>query len=61
MACSSQEPGRRLGMLPRQWQKQVQRGASSAAPVMTLAPINRKIPVFALRLCFAGLLRWRPL
>ena len=48
-------------MLPRQWQKQVQRGASSAAPVMTLAPINRKIPVFALRLCFAGLLRWRPL
>jgi hypothetical protein len=45
-------------MLPRQWQKQVQRGASSAAPVMTLAPINRKIPVLrcgsASLGCFVG-------
>jgi hypothetical protein len=45
-------------MLPRQSQKQVQRGASSAAPVMPLAPINRKILVLrcgsASLGCFVG-------
>ena len=48
-------------MLPRQSQKQVQRGASSAAPVMTLAPINRKIPVSRCGSASLGCFRWRPL